>query len=529
MVIFYYLSQVDNRIFILIKYGVGKMKIVKVINGEKHEFNIITKHNDLQERDSYGCHPISAIRNLPEKISALKEKDADLQNQITELKKAEMIDTTARNNATEAKQSIGNIETNVKNINLSETNGELKFTNYEGKSATFRSGNEVDNSTIELVNNKISLKKVFTTEDLNGDGTETNPLNLVNKPDEYTLVTRDNKLEVVGLRSASGLVTAEYISDITLDLQEQITKNEDTIEDINDAVVTQEDRLHKLEILTQGFGGYLNSYDFGLNPTQEELTQYAMTVIGIENRNEIFNGTKVINTFNKHVWVLTNTPNSSPAIFNWSDLGQVEDIAIATNDTLGLIKSSSNQYEGLVDSLGHITINGLEEKLNDLISRDELNEVKDICIKRLVYNNTTFSKHLTELLNYIVNNTSLNCIKFKLSENLMGDVIQFTTNSIDGNTNVTNLNNQVILNTSSLYFAYLKQFITSETGYQLYFSVGDKGNSITLCITYDIEKEPSVTILGNIDTISNEIIKHIYKDISLIDIPLEQLVIEYYM
>ena len=68
--------------------------------------------------------------------------------------------------------------------------------------------------------------------------------------------------------------------------------------EINELDEIQNDKIFHLESVTSGVGGYLNSYDFGTaTPTQDELTQYAMQDIGIDNPNEIFNGTKVINLF----------------------------------------------------------------------------------------------------------------------------------------------------------------------------------------------------------------------------------------
>jgi len=50
------------------------MAIIRVINGKQELLaNVsITSHEQLQGRDSYGCHPISAIRKLPEKLHDIK-------------------------------------------------------------------------------------------------------------------------------------------------------------------------------------------------------------------------------------------------------------------------------------------------------------------------------------------------------------------------------------------------------------------------------------------------------------------------
>ena len=96
------------------------------------------------------------------------------------------------------------------------------------------------------------------------------------------------------------------------------------------------------------------------------LTQYALTQItSIDNPLQIWNGTRVTNTYNNHTWILNNTPDTNPAIFEWIDLGQAL-VNIATTDTLGVVLSSTNNYEGAVDLVGHITINNLTNKLSQI-------------------------------------------------------------------------------------------------------------------------------------------------------------------
>ena len=73
-----------------------------------------------------------------------------------------------------------------------------------------------------------------------------------------------------------------------------------------------------------GRGGYLNAYDFGVAvPTQEELTAEALRQIpSIEDDpSKIYNATKIKNIFDGHVYVLTNTPDTDPPIYDWADQG----------------------------------------------------------------------------------------------------------------------------------------------------------------------------------------------------------------
>jgi cell division protein FtsB len=350
------------------------MEIIKVINGKKHVVasNII-KHNQLEDRTDYGCHPIRAIRDLPEKLTQLKDKDAELQAMIEGLDMEGRPDEQARADIETIKGSIQEINTKASNIELSENNGELTFTNYNGESSSFRSGNEVDNSTIQLVNDKIALKKIYTSSEFTGDGTQASPITLVNTPDNSTLTIEDNKYVVNGLKTADGVMTATNITSATTSLQTQISQNKEDIVKVNNANAEQTSKIYDLESRTKGMGGYLNTYNFGKNVTQDALTQYAMQDVGVSDPSEIFNSTKVINSYDKHTWVLTNTPDSTPAVFNWQDLGISQEVQIATDRYAGLVRSSTNEFEGEIDVKGHISVNGLEEKFTDI----ETNYVKN--------------------------------------------------------------------------------------------------------------------------------------------------------
>ncbi|MDR3350696.1 MAG: hypothetical protein LBN98_03475, partial [Prevotellaceae bacterium] len=130
--------------------------------------------------------------------------------------------------------------------------------------------------------------------------------------------------------------------------------------DIRDAVAENTALIQAL----QGVGGYLTAHDFGVAvPTQQAITDYALAEIGITEPLEIFNGTRVKNTFDTHVWILANTPDSEPPIFQWMDDGadtvdvpgsQVNDISADADDTVvtsgtlvNLLKSLSGRIRAL--------------------------------------------------------------------------------------------------------------------------------------------------------------------------------------
>jgi hypothetical protein len=115
----------------------------------------------------------------------------------------------------------------------------------------------------------------------------------------------------------------------------------------------------------QGVGGYLTAYDFGsATPTQQALTDYALEQIGITDPLEIFNGTRVKNTYDTHVWILANTPHTDPPVFQWMDDGAdmvdvpntaIADISAEADDTVvtsgklvNLLKSLSGRIMALL-------------------------------------------------------------------------------------------------------------------------------------------------------------------------------------
>jgi len=124
-----------------------------------------------------------------------------------------------------------------------------------------------------------------------------------------------------------------------------------------------EDRVHSLE----GRGGALQHFDFGTaTPTQQALTQYAClhiwgtgtlswTATGtyygnstytqtdgvVRTVTSIFNATWVKNDFDGVEWQLVNTPDTTPKIFEWIDVGQPF-ISDATTGLAGVVQLATN-------------------------------------------------------------------------------------------------------------------------------------------------------------------------------------------
>lgn len=378
------------------------MAIKKVIDGQLITIanKSITDHSQLTGNQSYGCHPISAIRKLPEKLHELKIADEklaqDLESKIsTATRLATLINEKANqldDTFVKVDQNIRKIETDIGKITLSVDGSAVTFTDVYGKQQSFRVGSDTDSDTIE--NNgegKITLKKIYAdSQDFTGNGIQIDPLKLKIKPDgDSIIINNDNKYEVRSIKSIDGncytyqdIINQNLANQNTFSaIQTQFTDvaNEligvDNLIKQNDdyyksVATAQQSKIADLYTRTQGLGGFLNAYNFGKNPTQEQLTQYALQDTGAADQAQLFNGTKVKNLYDNHVWVLTNTPDSDPVVFSWQDVGEDANISDANNDGVhGLITGSYEHLEGFIDLLGHITINGLSDELNSRVDK----------------------------------------------------------------------------------------------------------------------------------------------------------------
>jgi hypothetical protein len=116
----------------------------------------------------------------------------------------------------------------------------------------------------------------------------------------------------------------------------------------------------------KGRGGYLTAHDFGdfggMAPedVQQALTDYALSQINQTEPETIWNGTHVKNLFDSRVWVLTNTPDTEPAIFEWTDDG-FDSIKQGDNDgTLGVVSGGLGFDDVFIDPQGKMRVRGLK-------------------------------------------------------------------------------------------------------------------------------------------------------------------------
>ena len=129
----------------------------------------------------------------------------------------------------------------------------------------------------------------------------------------------------------------------------------------------------------QGAGGALTATNLGSNPTQQSITEYAINQIWPNNTNftwnasnpaastftdangvartaaEIFNGTWVNNTADNMRWQLTNTQNTTPAVFEWANVGQ-DIVGIASATTAGIIRVGDGSQMVVSPATGDISL-----------------------------------------------------------------------------------------------------------------------------------------------------------------------------
>jgi hypothetical protein len=103
-----------------------------------------------------------------------------------------------------------------------------------------------------------------------------------------------------------------------------------------------------------GRGGYLDEHDFGAaTPTQEELTDYALSQIpSITDPAEIWNGTKVKNEFDNHEWILTNTQDTDPVVFEWTDQGVAAMVPFDADIGGYILGADDDDPDGTIEAAG---------------------------------------------------------------------------------------------------------------------------------------------------------------------------------
>ena len=168
------------------------MSVIKKIDDQKRVVanKSVIDHSQLANRNAYGAHSIDAIRKLPEKLTALKNKDTELENKIDDEIAARVeADNEIQNNITGVASSAGGID-----INTVDGTGQLEFINYDGEKKYVQGGFLPDDDTIELAdiegNQKLALKSVYVDgKTIVGTGARPFEVNIENKQIDSSTIT----------------------------------------------------------------------------------------------------------------------------------------------------------------------------------------------------------------------------------------------------------------------------------------------------------------------------------------------------
>jgi hypothetical protein len=196
---------------------------------------------------------------------------------------------------------------------------------------------------------------------------------VIDQPDVLNSVTEEPGVT----RKATAAMIAEFVAEsaknaavVAAAIAEALGPVIGSVSDVAAARQNADAALRAQIDLGQGKGGALSAHDFGSSaPTQEELIGYACRDIwgdggtftfDAENpRNsaydiggvthtagEIFNNTWVRNEYENenHKWVLTNTPDTDPPVYNWADAGQ--DVVSGATATYAGVAKLYSDYTG---------------------------------------------------------------------------------------------------------------------------------------------------------------------------------------
>ena len=146
--------------------------------------------------------------------------------------------------------------------------------------------------------------------------------------------------------------------------------------DLNNATSNIQSLSYKIERVLQKLNtvnGYVASNNFKSDkPSQEALTDFVLSCLSDKNsqitKNDLNPGTKVKNTYDNHIWILNKITKDGLSQIIWEDFGS-DNICIASNNGIhGLVCGSQDKLKGFVDIKGVISINGLEEELNNILT-----------------------------------------------------------------------------------------------------------------------------------------------------------------
>lgn len=477
------------------------MSIYKKINGKDKKVadNSVIDHSQLTGRESLNAHPISAIRKLPEKLTILKSK----------------------------LQKIGD---NAKQISLTDNNdGTLTFKNFEGATNPVKAGHLVDNTTIKEINNNSTLEVIGIK------GTFEKVIN-----DEPTDITKVYDAEDIydDIESAKGISLTkgqngtlnftDYLGNVT-PVQGGHLLDEETIElqeiDGQDKLVavalqTEQGNLsgERIREIITSKGGYLDSYNFNtVNPTQDELTEYAIQQIGnhafvflgINITQEEYDSYRYIYTYDSvqeeyirsnsysyddayyvlNIWdktrvinLFTNNTHPNPDTWSWdtnsefwSNLGFIGTITDGNNDGLhGLVTGSDADYKVSINGDGTMSVNDLPElaqTVDTMIVNEHTNAQDKVYSAQYIDNNYAPLSFVSKL--YFQKDTS-------------------TTATLVNNSPAISSSNYLTSSTTDTDFDWNNPIFTTTRVFQS-STILNKENSFTIHLNFNIDRDANIS------------------------------------
>lgn len=214
-------------------------------------------------------------------------------------------------------------------------------------------------------------------------GINTNYRSLPEQVDYLTDENENNKTDISNLEN-----DVENLDGRVTQNEDDIDNIEDDIEDLQEDVAQNTEDIGNLSSEVEaisGRGGYLIPHNFETaTPTENQLNAYALSQIpNITQPEEIFNGTRVTNLYNNHTWILNNTQDTDPVVFEWVDLGQSL-VSIATENTLGVVKGSPSDFNVTVNNDGTMSVNGIANALNGKQDKLTTTSVEDGTINKAI-------------------------------------------------------------------------------------------------------------------------------------------------
>ena len=197
-------------------------------------------------------------------------------------------------------------------------------------------------------------------------------------PEQVDYLTDENEINKTDISNLENDV--ENLDGRVFQIEDDIENIQEDIETLDGAVEQNTEDISTLTSEVEavsGRGGYLIPHNFETDtPTENQLNVYALSQIpNITQPEEIFNGTRVTNLYNNHTWILNNTQDTDPVVFEWVDLGQSL-VSIATENTLGVVKGSPSDFNVTVNNDGTMSVNGIANALNGKQDKLTLNEVQ---------------------------------------------------------------------------------------------------------------------------------------------------------